>query len=59
MGENVESTAEAVEYWKQARFHLGRLLKTLESDVDPEDFREEFVDGEFEQAVFDAVEEQL
>lgn len=60
MDENVESTVDAAEYWKQARFHLGQLIQILDGDeVDVDEFREEFVEEGFEEEVFDAIRERL
>lgn len=46
--ENVEALADAVEDWKQTRYHLGQLLASLGSDdVDLQAFKEEFVSDRF------------
>lgn len=56
MGDEIDDLADAVEHWKQARFHLGRLMTALE-EVDPDGFRDEFVDDGFEADLFDLLVE--
>lgn len=58
MEEDVDALADAVEYWKQARFHFGQLLALFrEGAVDREAFRDEFVDTRLDEALLDLLEE--
>lgn len=58
MDEDVDALADAVEYWKQARFHFGQLLRLfVDGDVDREAFRDEFVDTHLDAALLDLLEE--
>lgn len=58
MDEDVDALADAVEYWKQARFHFGQLLALFSEDaVDRDAFRDEFVDTRLDEALLDLLEE--
>lgn len=54
MTDEIDALADAVEYWKQARFHFGQLLRAfVDGDLDREAFRDEFVDTELDAALLD------
>lgn len=45
MTEDLDELADAVENWKQTKYHLERLVQSVfDSDVDPEAFEDEFVE---------------
>ncbi len=47
MTDDLDELADAVEDWKQTKYHLERLVQSVfGSDVDPEAFREEFVEDD-------------
>jgi len=58
--EDVESLADAVEDWKQAKYFIRRLrAKVFDGDVDYQAFRAEFMDTEssLDRALMDLLEE--
>jgi hypothetical protein len=47
MTDDLDELADAVEDWKQTKYHLERLVQSVfDSDVDPEAFRDEFVEDD-------------
>jgi len=47
MTDDIDELADAVEDWKQTKYHLERLVRSVfDSDVDPDAFREEFIEDD-------------
>lgn len=60
MTDNLDELADAVEDWKQTKYHLERLVKSVfDSNVDPEAFKDEFVEDNHpvDPKLFDLIQE--